>query len=78
MGAAATTIRNIVTECTTHKAFCLQWGVSNAELEGAPESAPTSAYGAYLIDVGVQGFHPTHFQRIRGLTLRAQETIRGS
>lgn len=55
MGAAADTISNVVRECATHKAFCAKWGVSEAELESSVESPATTAYGAYLIDTGVQG-----------------------
>ena len=53
--SATQTIINIITEVTTHKSFCAQWGVSEAELAATPESPSTTAYGAYLLDVGLQG-----------------------
>ena len=40
-----------------HKIFCAQWGVSEDELENAAESPATMAYGAYMIDIGLQGAH---------------------
>lgn len=55
IGGAAETISNVVRECATHKAFCASWGVSEDELENAIESPATTAYGAYLIDTGMQG-----------------------
>lgn len=47
----------VAAESRTHTAFCAEWGVSRAELDAAPESLATMAYGAYLIDVGLQGQH---------------------
>ena len=38
-----------------HKTFCAQWGVSEKELEETPESTATTAYGAYMMDIGFQG-----------------------
>ncbi|KAM5542813.1 hypothetical protein V8D89_003774 [Ganoderma adspersum] len=53
--SATQTIINIINEVTTHKSFCTQWGISEAELNATPESPSTTAYGAYLLDVGLQG-----------------------
>ena len=38
-----------------HKAYCASWGIDEFELETAPESPATTAYGAYLLDSGLQG-----------------------
>jgi hydroxymethylpyrimidine/phosphomethylpyrimidine kinase len=39
-----------------HKGVCIhQWGVSEKELEETPESTATTAYGAYIMDIGFQG-----------------------
>jgi thiaminase len=38
-----------------HISFCAQWGVDLAELESTPESAACTAYGAYIMDVGMKG-----------------------
>jgi len=38
-----------------HAAFSAQWGVDLAELESTPESPACTAYGAYILDVGMQG-----------------------
>jgi hypothetical protein len=54
MSSAATTIQNVVTEQTNHRAFCAEWGISVDELENAIESPACTAYGAYLIDVAVR------------------------
>jgi thiaminase len=38
-----------------HISYCAQWGVDPAELERTPESPACTAYGAYIMDVGMQG-----------------------
>ncbi|KAJ8494986.1 hypothetical protein ONZ51_g1948 [Trametes cubensis] len=53
--SATQTIINIINEVSTHKAFCAQWGISETDLASTPESPSTTAYGAYLIDMGLQG-----------------------
>jgi len=56
MAAAMQSVQNVLDEISTnHKAFCAQWGVSEKELEETPESTATTAYGAYIMDVGFQG-----------------------
>ena len=40
---------------TTHRAFCTQWGIREKELEETPESTATTAYGAYIVDIRLQG-----------------------
>ena len=57
--SATQTIINIINEVTTHKSFCAQWGISEAELNATPESPSTTAYGAYILDVGLQGPLPS-------------------
>ena len=53
--AAAETILAIVRERGMHVSFCAQWGVDLAELESTPESPVCTAYGAYIMDIGLQG-----------------------
>lgn len=38
-----------------HASFFAQWGTSLSDLERTPESPATTAYGAFLIDTGLQG-----------------------
>ena len=38
-----------------HVAFSEQWGVDLTELESTPESPACTAYGAYIMDIGMQG-----------------------
>ena len=38
-----------------HTSFFAQWGTSLQDLERTPESSATTAYGAFLIDMGLQG-----------------------
>jgi hydroxymethylpyrimidine/phosphomethylpyrimidine kinase / thiaminase len=45
----------VVHESSMHKSFCAKWGITEEELENTPESPTTTAYGAYLIDMGLQG-----------------------
>ncbi|TFK74648.1 hypothetical protein BDN72DRAFT_812561 [Pluteus cervinus] len=52
---ATKSVLSILHETGMHKQFCAQYGVSEEELESTPEDAATTAYGAYLIDVGLQG-----------------------
>lgn len=52
----------VVQESKMHVSFCTQWGVDLAELESTPESPACAAYGAYMMDVGMQGpSNPTVF-----------------
>ena len=54
--AAMRSVQNILDEVTmNHVVFCTQWGISERELEGTPESTATTAYGAYIMDIGFQG-----------------------
>ncbi|KAI8989697.1 Phosphomethylpyrimidine kinase-domain-containing protein [Trametes punicea] len=53
--SATQTIINVINEVSTHKTFCAQWGISEVDLAATPESPSTTAYGAYLIDIGLQG-----------------------
>ncbi|EKM56098.1 uncharacterized protein PHACADRAFT_209595 [Phanerochaete carnosa HHB-10118-sp] len=52
---ATDTIMNVINEVATHKSFCAKWGISEEELSATPESPATTAYGAYLLDIGLQG-----------------------
>lgn len=52
---AVQTMANVVRESSTHKSFCAEWGITADEIEQSPESPATTAYGAYLIDIGLQG-----------------------
>ena len=49
------TIINIIDEVASHKAYCAKWGITEEELAVTTESASTTAYGAYLLDIGLQG-----------------------
>ncbi|KAI0261730.1 Phosphomethylpyrimidine kinase-domain-containing protein [Gloeopeniophorella convolvens] len=53
--AAAQTVLSIVRESATHVSFCARWGVDRVALESAPESPACTAYGAYILDIGLQG-----------------------
>ncbi|THV06917.1 hypothetical protein K435DRAFT_825731 [Dendrothele bispora CBS 962.96] len=55
IGSATQTIINVIEEIDTHKAFCAQFGVTEEELERTEESRATTAYGAWLLDMGLQG-----------------------
>ncbi|KDR82001.1 hypothetical protein GALMADRAFT_60054 [Galerina marginata CBS 339.88] len=49
------TILNILHEIGNHKMFCLTFGITEEDLEKTPESPATTAYGAYILDTGLQG-----------------------
>ncbi|KAK7040259.1 trifunctional hydroxymethylpyrimidine kinase/phosphomethylpyrimidine kinase/thiaminase [Paramarasmius palmivorus] len=55
IASAAQTILNILNEIGTHKTFCARFGVSEEELDNTEEGLATSAYGAYLINTGIEG-----------------------
>lgn len=55
MAAAATTVQAIVSETATHEALCAAFGISQDELRASEESAATTSYGGYLLDVALAG-----------------------
>jgi len=56
MAIAMQSVQNVLHEISTnHRAFCTQWGITDKELEETPESTATTAYGAHIMDVGLQG-----------------------
>ena len=56
IAAAIQSVQDVLHEIsTTHKTFCTQWGISEKELEETRESIATTAYGAYILDIGLQG-----------------------
>lgn len=56
MATALESVTGVLHEVsTTHKAFCARWGITERELEDTPESTATTAYGAYIMDIGFQG-----------------------
>lgn len=38
-----------------HMGYCAEWGITEDELINTPESPTLTAYGAFLIDTGMQG-----------------------
>ena len=56
IAAATESVQSVLREISTnHKAFCTRWSVDEKELEETPESTATTAYGAYIMDIGLQG-----------------------
>ncbi|KAJ3514035.1 hypothetical protein NLJ89_g2606 [Agrocybe chaxingu] len=49
------TILNVLHEIGNHKTFCEKFDISEEELENTPESVATTAYGAFILDTGIQG-----------------------
>jgi hydroxymethylpyrimidine/phosphomethylpyrimidine kinase len=52
---SAKVVIDVIEEIKTHRSFCQHFGVTIAELENTPESSATTAYGAYILDMGLQG-----------------------
>ena len=48
-------IKSIFFEVESQKATCADWGITVEEIENTPESTATTAYGGYLLDVGIHG-----------------------
>ncbi|KZS98826.1 hypothetical protein SISNIDRAFT_447652 [Sistotremastrum niveocremeum HHB9708] len=87
ISSAAGIMNNIAEESKMHKAFCESWGITEKELTVGEESSATSAYGGYLLNIGLMGDE----QKLRvafaacllgygevGLWLTAQSKIPGS
>ncbi|KAI0042839.1 hypothetical protein FA95DRAFT_1547085 [Auriscalpium vulgare] len=55
IAASAEIMLHIIRESTMHRTFCAQWGVSPEELDSTPESPACTAYGAYILDIGLRG-----------------------
>ncbi|KZT74039.1 hypothetical protein DAEQUDRAFT_660774 [Daedalea quercina L-15889] len=53
--AATGTIINVLNEVSMHRDYCAQWGITEDELKATPESPATTAYGAFILDTGLQG-----------------------
>ncbi|KAI6046757.1 Phosphomethylpyrimidine kinase-domain-containing protein [Pisolithus marmoratus] len=53
--AATHIVLHIAKESSMHTSYCAQWGITKEELESTPESSTTTAYGAFLLDTGLQG-----------------------
>ena len=71
--AAVETVLTIARERVMHVTFSAQWGIDLAELESTSESLACAAYGAFIMDVGMQGAFSltlspdllTHFKGMR-------------
>jgi hydroxymethylpyrimidine/phosphomethylpyrimidine kinase / thiaminase len=53
--AATNIILSVINEIATHKIFCATFGVTPQELEECEEEVACTAYGAYILNVGLQG-----------------------
>ncbi|KDQ59785.1 hypothetical protein JAAARDRAFT_33355 [Jaapia argillacea MUCL 33604] len=53
--SAAQTMLHVVREVGMHASFCANWNITEEELRSTPESAACTAYGAYIMDIGLQG-----------------------
>jgi thiaminase len=52
---SAEAVISIIDEIGNHRKLCQQFGVTMEELESTTESTATTAYGAYILDMGLQG-----------------------
>lgn len=52
---SAQAVIGIINEIGNHRNLCRQFGVTMEELESTIESRATTAYGAYILDMGLQG-----------------------
>jgi hydroxymethylpyrimidine/phosphomethylpyrimidine kinase len=55
ISAAIDVVFSIVQESSMHMGYCAEWGITEYELINTPESPALTAYGAFLIDTGMQG-----------------------
>ena len=53
--SSAQAILNILQEIQTHRTLCESFCINYQELENTPEATTTTAYGSYLITVGLEG-----------------------
>jgi hydroxymethylpyrimidine/phosphomethylpyrimidine kinase len=55
MAGAMESVRGVLHEVSTnHRTFCTRRGISEQEPEETTESATTTAYRAYTLDIGLQ------------------------
>ena len=52
---SAEVVIRVIDEIGNHRKLCQQFGVTMEELESTTESTATTAYGAYILDMGLQG-----------------------
>lgn len=56
LGASASVVTAIVeTEMALHVGYCRGWGLSEAEMQAAPEATATLAYTRYVLERGLSG-----------------------
>ena len=55
LAGAADVSKNVLVEVESQKGTFADWGISLEEVENTPESIATTAYGGYLLDVGIHG-----------------------
>lgn len=55
ISAAIDVVFSIVQESSMHMGYCAEWGITEDELINTSESPALTAYGAFLIDTGLQG-----------------------
>ncbi|KAG2049456.1 hypothetical protein BDR06DRAFT_961409 [Suillus hirtellus] len=55
ISAAIDVVFSIVQESSMHMGYCAEWGITEDELINTSESPSLTAYGAFLIDTGMQG-----------------------
>lgn len=53
--AAASSLGAILGELPVHVGYCKSWGLTEAEMERAPEAAETMTYTRYVLDIGQSG-----------------------
>jgi thiaminase/transcriptional activator TenA len=55
MRSAATAAAAILDEMRLHVRLCARWGLTEADLEAAPEAQATVAYTRFVLDAGMRG-----------------------
>lgn len=55
IGASALIIQHIARESKMHESYCATWGITPLSLALTREASATTAYGAYILDVGLKG-----------------------
>lgn len=53
--AAASSLGAILGELPVHVGYCKSWGLTEADMESAPEASETMTYTRYVLDIGQSG-----------------------
>ncbi|KAF8313851.1 hypothetical protein DL93DRAFT_2137347 [Clavulina sp. PMI_390] len=55
ISASAVIMQHVAREAALHESYCASWGIDAATLATTEEATATTAYGAFILDMGIKG-----------------------